>query len=66
MKYTKWIVSGTVGALLGFAYWHFVGCRSGSCAITSSPVISSLYGALISTLLVNAVSGGKENKNQEK
>ena len=43
-----------VGAALGFAYYRFVGCRTGACAITSNPYISTLYGALMGYL----VSGG--------
>lgn len=34
------------GALAGYFYWQHFGCTSG-CAITSSPVNSSLYGALM-------------------
>lgn len=36
-----------LGAGVGFTYYAFVGCSSGTCPITSSPVYSSLYGALI-------------------
>lgn len=39
------------GALLGFGYHRFVGCRTGSCAITANPYISTLYGALLGYLL---------------
>ncbi|WP_026473034.1 DUF6132 family protein [Alkaliflexus imshenetskii] len=35
------------GALLGYAYYYFIGCNSGSCSITASPVNSVLYGMLI-------------------
>jgi hypothetical protein len=39
------------GAVLGFTYYRFVGCRTGACPITSSPYISTLYGALMGLLL---------------
>lgn len=42
------------GALLGFAYQRVVGCRTGTCPITSNPYISTIYGALVGYLL----SGG--------
>lgn len=40
-----------LGAIAGWCYWYFVGCASGSCAITSSPVNSSLYGAFTGGIL---------------
>lgn len=40
-----------VGAVAGYLYWQFVGCVSGTCAITSSPVNSTLYGAVMGALL---------------
>jgi hypothetical protein len=42
-----------LGAVGGYLYYAFVGCASGTCAITSNPVISSLYGALMGGLLLN-------------
>ncbi|WP_281239359.1 DUF6132 family protein [Flavobacterium praedii] len=42
-----------VGAMGGYLYYHFVGCASGSCAITSKPVNSTLYGSLLGGLLFN-------------
>lgn len=41
------------GAIAGFAYWHFVGCTSGTCAITSQPVNSTLYGGVMGGLLLS-------------
>jgi hypothetical protein len=41
----------TVGAIGGYAYYHFVGCASGTCAITSKPLNSTLYGSLMGGLL---------------
>ena len=55
------VVMGVVtGALAGFLYWKFVGCTSGSCAITSKPVNSSLYGALIGGLLFSIFKPNKK------
>jgi len=39
-----------IGGALGFAYYYFIGCKSGTCAITSSPVISTLYGVMLGAL----------------
>jgi hypothetical protein len=47
------IVGVLLGAVGGFLYYAFVGCASGKCAITSSPTISTLYGALMGGLLFN-------------
>lgn len=35
------------GALVGYLYWNYVGCFSGSCAITSSPINSTIYGSVL-------------------
>ncbi len=42
-----------IGALAGYAYYFYVGCASGTCAITSKPINSTLYGALMGGLLFN-------------
>jgi len=39
-----------IGGAIGFAYYYFIGCKSGTCAITSSPVNSTLYGVLLGAL----------------
>ena len=45
------LVGVDVGALGGFLYWNYVGCESGTCMITSKPINSTLYGALMGFLL---------------
>lgn len=42
------------GAALGFVYQRVVGCRSGSCPLTSNAWVTTLYGALVGVL----TSGG--------
>ena len=39
------------GSLLGFLYYRFVGCRTGTCPITSNPYVSSVYGAVMGYLM---------------
>jgi len=40
-----------LGASVGIAYYFFVGCKTGTCPITSSPLISTLYGGVMGLLL---------------
>lgn len=40
-----------LGAVAGFLYWKFIGCKSGTCMITSHPVNSSIYGAIMGGLI---------------
>jgi hypothetical protein len=40
-------ITTTIGAGLGYAYYYFVGCKSGTCPISSNWLISTLYGAAI-------------------
>jgi F0F1-type ATP synthase assembly protein I len=50
-KYQRNLIGIVIGAIAGWLYWHFVGCSSGTCAITSKPINSSLYGALMGYLI---------------
>lgn len=64
----NWMIWGlgiVIGAVSGYLYWYFVGCASGSCAITSSPVNSTLYGGLMGGLVVNMFNSSKGNKKDD-
>ncbi|MEI7523509.1 MAG: hypothetical protein WCJ95_04220 [Mariniphaga sp.] len=51
------IVLGGIG---GFLYYHYVGCASGSCAITGNPFMSTAYGGMLGLFLVKSpCSNGK-------
>lgn len=40
-----------IGAIAGYLYYFYVGCASGTCAITSKPLNSSLYGAVMGGMI---------------
>jgi Family of unknown function (DUF6132) len=42
-----------IGAIAGYLYYYYVGCASGTCAITSKPLNSTVYGAAMGGLLFN-------------
>lgn len=43
----KIIFASLIGATMGYLYFYFIGCNSGTCAITSKPTNSTLYGAFM-------------------
>lgn len=67
IKKHKLTIAGIiVGAIGGYLYYYFVGCASGTCAITSKPLNSTLYGAMMGALLLNTFQKDEpiNNKNQ--
>jgi hypothetical protein len=42
------------GGAAGYAYYRFVGCRSGMCLFTSNPIVSTIWGAFMGYMM----SGG--------
>lgn len=49
------------GALVGLAYYALVGCSTGTCAITASPLRSMAYMGLVGWLLSAALRPSKSN-----
>lgn len=60
------LIGAILGAVSGFLYWNFVGCSSGSCAITSSPFNSTIYGALMGFLVAGILKPDKTKKRCER
>ena len=50
LKHKLTIIGLVAGAIGGYLYYHFIGCSSGTCAITSKPLNSTLYGAMMGGL----------------
>ena len=61
-KYKLGIIGIFVGGILGYAYYHFIGCNTGTCAITSKPINSSVYGMVMGYLILSTFEKTKENK----
>jgi hypothetical protein len=49
-KQWLYILGAFIGAISGYMYWKLIGCSSGTCMITSSPIRSTLYFALMGAL----------------
>lgn len=50
----KFVVGAVLGGGLGFAYYKFIGCSTGTCPLTSHPVISTIYGAVMGALIASS------------
>lgn len=57
------VIGAILGAIGGYLYYYFVGCASGTCGITSNPVNSTLYFAVLGGLVMNII---KPNDNNHK
>ena len=62
LKHKLTMIGILIGALGGYLYYHYIGCASGTCMITSKPFNSTLYGALMGGLLFNIFETKKTSK----
>jgi hypothetical protein len=54
MLKNKYILGGAIlGGIGGYLYYHFIGCASGTCMITSKPLNSILYFGLIGAIFLS-------------
>jgi hypothetical protein len=59
-KNKLYFIGALLGAIAGFLYWKYVGCLTGTCAITSNPYRSAIYFALLGALIIGSLR--KERK----
>ena len=50
LRYKFEIIFSVIGFFAGYAYWYYIGCASGTCAITARWYTSSIYGVIIGFL----------------
>ena len=65
IKYRLEITGIIIGAIAGLCYWYFVGCASGTCPITSRPLNSALYGAMMGFLAFSMFKNGKAEPKEK-
>ncbi|MEI6274467.1 MAG: DUF6132 family protein [Prolixibacteraceae bacterium] len=47
-------IATLLGAVAGFLYYYFIGCSSGTCAISTNPYQSTLMGAFMGWFSVSS------------
>ena len=61
------LIGAALGTLGGWLYYREVGCSSGSCAITSNPWASMIWGALLGYFIGDLFQSKKpKTENHEK
>lgn len=50
----KLMLGIVIGGALGFAYYRFIGCATGTCPLTSHPVVSTVYGMILGGLIASS------------
>lgn len=53
LKNNLWIAGSVAGIALGLLYWKYVGCSTGTCAITSKPINSMIYFGAMGGLILS-------------
>ena len=66
IKNKLYFIGASIGAFGGFLYWKYVGCLTGTCTITSSPVNSTIYFALFGAILFGAFKKGTKETEAKK
>jgi len=54
-----------IGAALGYTYWYYIGCTTGTCPITSNPYTTTGYGALMGAIFAFPSKSKKKVKEED-
>lgn len=62
----KWVIIFSIlGAIAGYLYYAFVGCKSGTCLITSKRINSTMYGLIVGGLIGFELKTKKKPKQND-
>ncbi len=65
-RYLPEIAGAAAGAIGGFAYWKYVGCLSGTCAIKSNWYLMVPWGAVLGFLAGSVIGDLIRKKGKKK
>ena len=65
IQYKLYGIGFLLGAVAGFLYWKYVGCLTGTCAITSNPFRSTVYFGIMGALFFGLFQKQKITKTGE-
>ena len=64
LKYNLWIAGAVPGLVFGLLYWKYVGCLTGTCAITSRPINSMVYFGAMGGLILSLFQPKKKSPDK--
>jgi len=56
------IIGGISGGFVGYFYWRDIGCSTGTCPITSKPLNSIVYFAVLGYFMIGTIAGFREKR----
>ena len=60
------ILGGLFGGIAGYFYWREIGCVTGTCPITSKPLNSIIYFAVLAYFVTGTITGFKAQSIKQK
>lgn len=51
----KLVIGLAIGGGVGYAFYKFIGCTTGTCPLTSNPWVSTIYGMILGGLLASSL-----------
>ncbi len=62
-KYKLELSGILIGGVFGFLYYSLIGCKTGTCMISSNPFVSVPYGALLGFFISGLFKKSKHENN---